>query len=96
MFHTLHAHAPNQALLPGLPARLQPALRQAIFFAMSICAGCYLIHISNRFGYLAVMKQAPPVGCLWIWAVIELNLPLALLSLAGAAGFLWQGGYDIK
>jgi uncharacterized membrane protein YesL len=42
------------------------------------------------------MKQAPPVGCLWIWAVIELDLTWAMLSLAGAAAFLWQGGYDIK
>lgn len=96
LFYTLHAHASNPTLLPGLPARYQPILRQTIFFVTSICAGCYLIHITNTYGYLAVMKQAPPVGCLWIWAVIELNLPLAVLSLAAAAAFLWQGGYSIK
>ncbi|OIW22773.1 hypothetical protein CONLIGDRAFT_650215 [Coniochaeta ligniaria NRRL 30616] len=96
LFYTLHAHASNPTILPGLPARYQPILRQSIFFVTSICAGCYLIHISNTYSYLAVMKQAPPVGCLWIWAVIELDLPWAALSLAGAAAFLWQGGYDIK
>ncbi len=96
LFYTLHAHASNPTILPGLPARYQPILRQSIFFVTSICAGCYLIHISNTYSYLAVMKQAPPVGCLWIWAVIELDLPWAVLSLAGAAAFLWQGGYDIK
>lgn len=96
LFYTLHAHSSNPTILPGLPSRYQSHLRQAIFFLTSICAGCYLIHISNRYGYIAVMKQAPPVGCLWIWAVIELNLPLALLSLAGAASFFWQGGYEIR
>ncbi|EON99144.1 hypothetical protein UCRPA7_5373 [Phaeoacremonium minimum UCRPA7] len=74
----------------------QNALRQAIFFVASIAAGCYLIHISNKYDYLAVMKQAPPLGCLWVWSVIELDLPFAVLSLACAALFLWQGGYDFK
>ncbi|KAH8902869.1 hypothetical protein BR93DRAFT_886252 [Coniochaeta sp. PMI_546] len=96
LFYTLHAHTSNPTILPGLPARYQPILRQSIFFVTSLCAGCYLIHISNTYSYLAVMKQAPPIGCLWIWAVIELDLPWALLSLVGAAAFLWQGGYDIK
>jgi hypothetical protein len=93
--YTLHGHSSNPTILPGLPSRYQPHLRQAIFFLASICAGCYLIHISNRYGYLAVMKQAPPVGCIWIWSVIELNLPLAILSVAGAATFLWRGGYHV-
>ena len=75
--------------------RVKP-LRQAVFFLASVGAGCYLIHVSNRFGYLAVMKQAPPLGCLWLWAVVELDLPWAVLSLAAAALFLWHGGYDIK
>lgn len=96
LFYTLHAHSSNPTILPGLPLRYQSILRQTIFFMTSICAGCYLIHISNRYGYLAVMKQAPPVGCLWIWAVIELDLPYALLSLAGAGLFLWQRGYSIR
>jgi hypothetical protein len=45
---------------------------------------------------MAIMKQAPPIGCLWVWSVIELDLPWAVLSLAGAGGFLWQNGYSIK
>jgi hypothetical protein len=63
---------------------------------MSVLAGCYVIHITNTFGYMAVMKQAPPVGCLWVWSVIELELPWAVLSLAGTGTFLWQNGYTIK
>ncbi|KAI1134888.1 hypothetical protein F5Y05DRAFT_416785 [Hypoxylon sp. FL0543] len=96
LIYVLHPHKAAPKLLPGLPLRYQDPLRQAIFFIASICSGCYLIHISNRYSYLAVMKRSPPVGCIWVWAVIELNLPLAVLSLAVTGGFFYQGGYTIK
>ena len=83
-------------LIPGLPLRYQSLLRQAIFFTTSVYAGCYLIHITNTAGYMAVMKQAPPLGCIWVWSVIELELPWAVLSLTGAGTFLWQKGYSIR
>lgn len=96
LVYTLHLHPSSPRIVPGLPDRIQPAVRQVVFFTMSICAGCYLIHITNSFGYLAVMKQAPPVGCLWVWSVIELELPWAVLGLALDGLFLWWRGYDIK
>jgi hypothetical protein len=96
LVYFLHPHAANPGLVPGLPPRYQAALRQVIFFTTSSYAGCYLIHITNTSGYMAVMKQAPPLGCLWIWSAIELELPWAVLSLTGAAAFLWQKGYSIK
>ncbi|KAK4043835.1 hypothetical protein C8A01DRAFT_12620 [Parachaetomium inaequale] len=96
LIYFLHPHAANPGLVPGLPPRYQSALRQAIFFTTSVFAGCYLIHITNSSGYMAVMKQAPPLGCLWVWSVIELDLLWAVLSLSGAGTFLWQKGYSIK
>ncbi|KAK4149136.1 hypothetical protein C8A00DRAFT_19142 [Chaetomidium leptoderma] len=96
LVYFLHPHAANRGLIPGLTPRYQSALRQAIFWTTSTLAGCYLIHITNTSGYMAVMKQAPPIGCLWVWSVIELDLPWAVLSLAGAGTFLWQKGYSIK
>ncbi|KAK4178009.1 hypothetical protein QBC36DRAFT_288967 [Triangularia setosa] len=96
LVYTLHPHASKPTLVPGLPLRYQSAIRQSIFFVCSVCSGCYMIHITNMFGYLAVMKQAPSLGCLWVWSVIELELPWAVLSLVGAGGFLWLNGYDIK
>lgn len=56
--------------------------------------GCYLIYITNVYGYIAVMKNAPGIGCLWIWSVIELDLLWALPSLAVCLGFLRLGGYS--
>ncbi|KAI1847726.1 hypothetical protein JX266_006221 [Neoarthrinium moseri] len=96
LMYVLHPHASAPTPVPGLPERFQSPFRQAVFFATSVSSGCYLIHISNTYGYLAVMKQSPPLGCLWVWSVIELNLILGVLSLACAGVFLWAGGYKIR
>ncbi|TGJ88460.1 hypothetical protein E0Z10_g288 [Xylaria hypoxylon] len=95
-FYVLHPHASSSVLLPGLPPTFQEPLRQAIFFVASTVSGCYLIDISSNYGYLYIMKRSPPLGCLWVWSVIELNLPMALLSLAIAGGFFHQGGYTLR
>lgn len=79
-----------------MPTRYQRHVRQAVFFVMSAASGCSLIYVTNTSGYLATMKRAPPLGCLWLWAVIELDLAWGALSLLVAGGFLWYGGYEIK
>ncbi len=43
-------------------------------------AGIYLIHLCNHAGYYAIMKRAPPVGCLWIWLVFEMDLLQTAIS----------------
>lgn len=95
-FYVLHPHESSPVLLPGLPLRFQDPLRQAIFFVASTASGCYLIDISTNYGYLYVMKRSPPIGCLWVWSVIELNLSPALVSLAIVGGFFYQGGYSLQ
>ncbi|KUI63027.1 hypothetical protein VP1G_10164 [Cytospora mali] len=96
LVYALHPHSAVTTVVPGLPLGYQPAARQTIFLAISLVAGCYLIYITNEYSYLAVLKQAPPVGALWVWSVIELNLGLAVLTLAGSGLFFWQGGYTIR
>ena len=93
-FYCLHPHSSPPIFLPRLSPSIQPAIHQIFFFAGSIFAGCYLIHISNTYGYFAVMKQAPPLGCLWIWSVIELDVQWAASSLIFCAVFLKYGGYS--
>ena len=95
LFHFLHAHTPSSRLVPFLPNH-QHALRQGVFVVLSVAAGCRLIYISNTFGYLAVMKQAPPLGCLWLWAVVELDLALGVASLFCAGVYLYIGDYQVK
>ncbi|RFU81532.1 hypothetical protein TARUN_691 [Trichoderma arundinaceum] len=96
LFYALHPHEPNATLIPGLPRRFQRSLRQLLFFAMSCITGCALVFITNSKGYLYNMKRAPPLGCLWLWAVVELDLKWALPSLAVTGVYVWVNGYSIK
>ena len=59
---------------------------------MSIAAGCYLIQITNVYSYYHVLKQAPPLGVLWVWSVIELDLSWALWSVGLRGVFLKSNG----
>jgi hypothetical protein len=73
----------------------QFALLQQIFYlGVGIAAGCYVIHAANAKGYYAVMKRCPPLGTLWIWSVIEMNLPYAAASVAVDIAFMWYKGYS--
>ena len=94
LFYSFHPHPSPSVLLPRLPPQIQPLLHQLLFFVTSVSAGCYLIHVSNTYGYYAVMKQAPGLGCLWVWSVIELDLLGAAASLLCCIGFLKLGGYS--
>ncbi|CAK7275532.1 hypothetical protein SEPCBS57363_006741 [Sporothrix epigloea] len=98
LFYNLHRHASDPRLLPlrrGLPLHVQDRVRQALFFTTSSLAGCYLVYITNEYSYMAVMMQAPPLGCLWVWSVIEMDLLWAAPSLAIAVTFMVYNGYGI-
>ncbi|KAH6689836.1 hypothetical protein F5X68DRAFT_189559 [Plectosphaerella plurivora] len=96
LFWFLHEHRANPILVPGLPLKYQTYVRQTIFTLMSVISGCTIIYLTNEYGYLAVLKRAPTLGCLWLWSVIELPLMPATGSLLVSAAFLWLGGYTIE
>ncbi|CAK7199461.1 hypothetical protein SEUCBS139899_002141 [Sporothrix eucalyptigena] len=96
LFYQLHRHTSDPRLLffrRSTPIAVQDRLRQALFFVTSTLTGCYLIYIQNEYSYMAVMMQAPPLGCLWIWSVIEMDLLWSVPSLALAGGFMLFNGY---
>ncbi|CAK7567608.1 MAG: hypothetical protein SEPTF4163_005575 [Sporothrix epigloea] len=98
LFYNLHRHASDPRLLPlrrGLPLHVQDRIRQALFFTTSSLAGCYLVYITNEYSYMAVLMQAPPLGCLWVWSVIEMDLLWATPSLAIVVIFMVYNGYGI-
>ncbi|KXT08973.1 hypothetical protein AC579_4036 [Pseudocercospora musae] len=76
-------------------ARKLGILRQILFLASAVVSGCYLIHAGNNYGYFAVMKQAPPLGTLWVYSVIELDLLFAVASVLIDLAFLLWGGYSV-
>jgi hypothetical protein len=69
-------------------------VRQIFFLALGVGTGCYMIHAGNVHQYFAVMKQAPPLGTLWIYSVLEMDLPFAAGSLLLNVAFLLWGGYS--
>ncbi|MCJ1467325.1 hypothetical protein MMC07_005949 [Pseudocyphellaria aurata] len=66
---------------------------QALFAAMSIVAGGWLVYATNDEPYMAVMKKAPALGTLWIWAVIEMRWEWAVVCLSLVGGWGWWKGY---
>lgn len=96
LFYVLHPHYSQKKFIPLVPQEYQEPVRQAIFFVASTLGGCYLIHISNRYGYVAVMKQAPPIGCLWVWSVVEMDILWAFPSLCIAVAYAYKNGYGFR
>ncbi|EUC47336.1 hypothetical protein COCMIDRAFT_90436 [Bipolaris oryzae ATCC 44560] len=72
-----------------------PKVRDVVFFAGSIAAGCYLVYSGNQHGYFYVMKSAPPVGTLWIWSVVEMSLPFAATSALAVFGYIYWNGFQL-
>ena len=68
--------------------------RQVFFLGLSIAAGCYLVYVGNEYGYYHVMKRAPPVGTLWVWSVVEMELWFAIMHVLVMFGYIWWGGYS--
>lgn len=71
------------------------ALRQLAYLVAANVAGCYLIQLTNDKGYYAVMKNAPSIGTIWVWTVLELGLLGALAGVIGPGIYAWWNGYGI-
>lgn len=82
-------------ILRSETASRYPKLKQAFFLVVSVAAGCYTIRVANMYDYYAVMKQAPPLGVLWIWSVVEMELPFAAASVVVDLVYLWWKGYSM-
>jgi hypothetical protein len=67
--------------------------RQIFFFVLSISAGCYMLYAGNEHGYYFVMKRAPPLGTLWVWSVVEMDLIYAVVHLSVVLVWMWWKGY---
>ena len=99
IFYSSTAASPTPALLLVLVALLHPRSGQLVvqwvFVALSIGAGVWLVYASNEDPYMAVMKRAPPLGTLWVWAIVEMRWDWALGSLGAVAAWGWWKGYSI-
>ena len=99
LFYSSTVASPTPALLLILVALLHPRsahlATQLIFAVLSIVAGAWLVYASNEDPYMAVMKKAPPLGTLWVWAIVEMRWEWAVGCLGIVAGWGWWNGYSI-
>lgn len=96
LVHTAHGHIVSVPIKLGQRGKkVMEVVRQAVFVGIANVTGCYLVYLTNDKGYMAVMKNAPSIGTVWVWAVIELGLAGALAGVAGPGLFAWYYGYGI-
>ena len=94
LIHFMHGHLISIKTSKQV-ADAMGGLKQLLFVAVANIAGCYLIYLTNDRGYMAVMKNAPSIGTVWVWSVIELGLLGALAGVAGPCAYAWHYGYGI-
>ena len=70
-------------------------LRSCVYVVTANIAGCYLIQVTNDRGYYQVMKDAPGVGTIWVWAVLEMRFLGALAGVLGPGIYAWWFGYGV-
>ncbi|KAI6245761.1 hypothetical protein HI914_05911 [Erysiphe necator] len=96
LIYAFHPHpSPSSIPIPTFSRRFQFVLHQTSFFVASITAGAYLIHTTNVHPYYAIMKQVPPLGCLWVWSMIELDILPAVTSIVFCGVYLKMSGYSL-
>ena len=98
LFYESTVASPTPALILILVALLHPRashlITQLLFTMLSVVAGAWLVYASNKDPYMAVMKKAPSLGTLWVWAVVELRWEWAVGSLGLVAGWGWWKGFS--
>ncbi|KAA1078908.1 hypothetical protein PGTUg99_019632 [Puccinia graminis f. sp. tritici] len=67
----------------------EQVLANLLLFGLSTVGGSYMVYIMNRLSYLLVMRRVPPLGALWIYAVVRMHLSHAVLSLILVALWAW-------
>ncbi|RKP13994.1 hypothetical protein BJ684DRAFT_1172, partial [Piptocephalis cylindrospora] len=63
-------------------ARRDRKLIQTLFIALCIFCGSYMLYLVEKSPALGIMRQAPGLATLWIYAIFMLDLTKAMISLA--------------
>ncbi|TFY77294.1 hypothetical protein EWM64_g6718 [Hericium alpestre] len=97
LVHFQYRQQPDWSLIAGRMASSIPILSVFVFytnrhkarrraqfllFLLAIAAGMRMIWMVNWGNWLKNMQQLPPLGTIWVFAIIELDLGPAVLSLA--------------
>ncbi|KAF7331984.1 hypothetical protein MKEN_00078700 [Mycena kentingensis (nom. inval.)] len=92
-------------LIPGIPMlsvfvfytirhKRNPRI-QFLLFLLGTGSGSRMLFLLKRSSYLINMQQTPPLITLWIYAVIQMDLGLAVANLLSVAAFCWWKKLDL-
>ncbi|KAI0347067.1 hypothetical protein BDW22DRAFT_1351412 [Trametopsis cervina] len=92
-------------MIPGIPIisifvwytnrYKQTRWMQAVLLIMGVVAGSRMIWVLNHANWKDVMRLSPPLATAWVYAVMQLDLGYALLSLLITGGFIWYKKLNI-
>ncbi|THH17942.1 hypothetical protein EW146_g2944 [Bondarzewia mesenterica] len=68
---------------------------QSLLFILAIVVGTRMIHQVNYGSWLKNMQQCPPLGTLWVYSIVQLDLGLAVLSLCAVGIWVWWTGMKL-
>ncbi|KAH9947266.1 hypothetical protein B0H21DRAFT_692304 [Amylocystis lapponica] len=96
----------SERMVPGVPilaififyTNRHKAMRQIQFFLfiLSTAVGSRLIWLVNLASWRVVMQQCPPLATVWIYAILQLDLGPAVLSLILVGIWMWFKKLSIK
>jgi len=68
---------------------------QASFFVLSVASGTRMIYQVNYGNWLVNMQQCPPLGAIWVYTIILLDLGPAVLALGAVGLWVWWTGVQL-
>ncbi|KAI6047269.1 hypothetical protein EDC04DRAFT_603755 [Pisolithus marmoratus] len=68
---------------------------QIALFLLSLGVGPRMIWLVNRGSWLTNIAQCPQFATIWLYTVLQLNLPLAILSLTLIGAWTWWMGLKL-
>lgn len=105
-FHRGQGESETISLFPWHPEKLSfsflrkllfpPSLKTVIFLPGAVILGNKLMEMTNEDTYYAVMAQAPAIGTLWVWCILEIPVGAAFVGALGPLAYgVWFKGYGI-
>ncbi|KAK7470741.1 hypothetical protein VKT23_002162 [Stygiomarasmius scandens] len=65
---------------------------QAFLLVISLLVGTRMVWLLARGSWVVNMRQVPPLGTVWVYTIIQLNLVLAVINLVSVYAFVrWKG-----
>ncbi|PWN21369.1 hypothetical protein BCV69DRAFT_282103 [Microstroma glucosiphilum] len=66
-----------------------PRVMQPLLFATAVACGCAFLWTFHEAPWEQVIRQTPPLGSLWIYCIVKLDLLPCVTSLGAVGAFLW-------